>query len=292
MIVTVTLNPALLVSYEAAHVRAGGPNQVRRVRYAAGGRGLSVARILHTFGHEVTAAGVAGGSTSELIRAALARDGIATRFTPIMAETRRMLTITDVASGATTSFSEPAPYITTEELGRLAVDYRALLAGATVVVLCGSLPDSLPAEIYGSFASYAADAGVPVVLNASGQALAYGASRRPALVVPEPDVTSPAGAACVALPTAGGVRVTTPAGAWQARLSQTPAGQDARDAAYMDALVAGFVPGIALAWSWPDILRHALAIAAAWSPVTGLGEQAYEEALAAVLVDRLPAGNE
>jgi fructose-1-phosphate kinase PfkB-like protein len=41
------------------------------------------------------------------------------------------------ASAGVTSFEEPAPYITTEELGRLAADYRALLDGATAVVLCG-----------------------------------------------------------------------------------------------------------------------------------------------------------
>ena len=184
MIVTVTLNPALHVSYEAERVSRGAANPVSRVSYRAGGRGLAVAKVLHTFGHEVVAAGLVGGASGDVIRAELARAGVATQFTRITGESRRVLEITDAADGTVTSFGEPAPYITTEELGRLAADYRALMADATAAVLCGSLPAGLPAETYGSLASYAAEAGVPVVLDASGSALRHAVSRRPALVIP------------------------------------------------------------------------------------------------------------
>ena len=81
MIVTVTLNPTLRVEYDAERVVPGESNRVRRVGYATGGRGLAVARYLQTFGHEVVAAGLAGGSAGELIRVELARAGIATQFT-------------------------------------------------------------------------------------------------------------------------------------------------------------------------------------------------------------------
>jgi len=149
MIVTVTLNPDLHVHYQAERVVLGAANAVGRVRREAGGRGLAVARLLHTFGHDVVAAGLAGGSLGELIRNELAQAGVATQFTRIGAESRCLVRVTDVSAGLLTSFEEPAPYITTEELGRLAADYRALLDGATAVVLCGSLPAGLPAEIYG-----------------------------------------------------------------------------------------------------------------------------------------------
>ena len=135
--------------------------------------------MLHTFGHEVVAAGLVGGSSGEVIRDELARAGVATQFTRINGESRRILEITDAADGTVTTFGEPAPFITTEELGRLAADYRALMADATAAVLCGSLPDGLPAETYGSLASYAAEAGVPVVLDASGSALRHGGEQAP-----------------------------------------------------------------------------------------------------------------
>jgi tagatose 6-phosphate kinase len=122
LIVTVTLNPALQVEYAADQIMPGATNRVRRVGYRASGRGLAVARVLHTFGHEVVAAGLAGGSASDLIRAELARAGVATQFTPIAAESRRTVVVTDGLARQATSFAEPAPYVTTEELGRLARD--------------------------------------------------------------------------------------------------------------------------------------------------------------------------
>jgi tagatose 6-phosphate kinase len=300
MIVTVTLNPALEVDYEAGQIAVGTTNRVRRVRYRTGGRGLAVARVLQTFGHDVVAAGLAGGSAGEQIRNELARAGVATGFTRIAAETRRVVAITDVGTGQVTAFAEPAPYITTEELGRLAADYRSLLATASVVVLCGSLPEGLPPEIYGSFASYAAEAGVPVILDAGGSALVHGAARHPALVVPElaagpePGAVGslaglpPDGPLPVALLTGRTVRVLTSAGEWRAGLGESSDGSAGRaDETFRDAVVAGFVPGVALAWSWPDILRHALALGAAWSPDGELDVEAYENSLTAVDVQRM-----
>jgi tagatose 6-phosphate kinase len=294
VIVTVTLNPVLQVDYAADKITTGRVNQVRRVRYRAGGRGLAVARVLHTFGHDVVAAGLAGGSAGELIRNELARAGVATQFTRISAESRRMVAVSEAPAGRTTgdqvtSFAEPSPYITTEELGRLATDYRELLATATAVVLCGSLPDGLPTEIYGSFASYAAEAGVPVILNAGGSALAQGAEREPALIVPEPPAdadTELAGAITVpvALLTEGSLRVLTTEGEWRAAMQ--PAAPPAEE--FTDALVAGLVPGIALAWSWPDMLRHAVALAAAWKPGGELDVQVYEQTLVNVEVEQSP----
>jgi tagatose 6-phosphate kinase len=283
MIVSIALNPALHVDYAGERVLLGTDNPVARVRHRAGGRGLAVARLLHTFGHEVTAAGLAGGSAGELIRTDLARAGVPTSFTRIGAETRRLVRVADAASGTTTAFREPAPYITTEELGRLAADYRGLLDAATAVVLCGSLPAGLPRDIYGSLTSYAAVAGVPVVLEAGGAELRYGAARGPAVVIPEPgdeaDLET-TGAGAVVCATEHGLRALTPEGRWLAAATEPPGPV----VLSRDGLVAGFVPGTALGWSWPDMLRHALALA---SSVTAAGEvdlDAYELVLSGVTV--------
>jgi tagatose 6-phosphate kinase len=288
LIVTVTLNPSLHVRYDAERVELGASNRVSRVRHQVGGRGLAVARLLRTFGHEVVAAGLAGGSAGELIRTELAKAGVATQFTRINAESRRVLQVTD-SEGVQTAFDEPAPYITTEELGRLAADYRALLDGATAVVLCGSLPAGLPAETYGSLTRYAVEAGVPVVLDAGGTPLRYGVARGPALVIPDLAAGEPvpelAGAGSVVLPADGGVRVLTATGEWLAGVGTGQAGSGQRPAAgFRDALVAGFVPGIALAWSWPDMLRHAVALAAAVSQDGDPDFGAYEALLPQVMV--------
>jgi tagatose 6-phosphate kinase len=295
VIITVTLNAALGVSYEARQVDWDAVNQVSGVHYRAAGRGVAVARVLHTFGHEVIAAGLAGGSAGEMIRADLARSGIPAEFTGIGTESRRVLEIRDAENGRRLTFSEPGPYITTEELGRFAADYRRWLAGATAVVLCGSLPAGMPPEIYGTLATYAAEAGVPAILDAGEPALGYGVARRPALVIPDPgglaagpdsaDGPDPRallvrGAGAVALLSGHGIRAVTAGGQWQASLPSASGPRWPRDA-----LVAGLVPGVLLGWSWQDRLRHAVALGASATADGEVDLVAYERLVAEVRVD-------
>ena len=54
--------------------------------------------------------------------------------------------------------------------------YDKALAGASVVVLSGSLPQGLPAGAYATLIEMAAVAGVPVVLDTHGEALLRGAA--------------------------------------------------------------------------------------------------------------------
>jgi 1-phosphofructokinase family hexose kinase len=305
VIVTVTLNPALQVHYQADRVVLGAANGVGRVRFEAGGRGLAVARLLHTFGHEVVAAGLAGGSAGELIRNELAKAGVATQLTRIGAESRRVVRIADASAGLLTSFEEPAPYITTEELGRLAADFRTLLDGATAVVLCGSLPAGLPAEIYGSLTSYATGAGVPVILDAGGSALRYGAARGPALAIPDIAATAggaaggwesadsvaaelmAAGARSVVMLTEGETWAVTASGRWHAAVAMPSVPSDPGEqtvAGRRAALVAGFVPGVAFGWSWLDMLRHAVALSASVTPEGEADLALYEKLLPDVTV--------
>jgi tagatose 6-phosphate kinase len=367
VILTVTLNPALHVRYRVPALARRGSHEVSQVTHSASGAGLAVARVLHTFGHDVLAAGLAGGATGELLRTDLARAGVPARFTLIGRESRRVTEVSD-GQGEPARFSEPAPFITTEELGRLASDYRLLLGGAAAVVLSGSLPAGIPRDIYATLATYAADAGVPAVIDAGGAELLLSVRRRPALVIPDPAVpaapAAPAapglarppvaghatagaagrdadpqgaragyppgraggaegdaaagrgcfppggrggqprggpdgqgepglaggldpsallatGAGAVVLVAGAEVRAVTRGGQWRASADCDVGRPGAREA-----LVAGCLPGLLFGWSWPDRLRHAVALAAA---VTRAGEVdlgAYERLLPGVPVSR------
>jgi tagatose 6-phosphate kinase len=304
VIVTITLNAALHVAYTAGEPAAEGITPVSRPSYRAGGRGVTVARVLRAFGHDVLAAGLVGGASGELIREDLARSGVPTAFTLIRGESRRLFRFAGPSPGErgpVLRFGEPGPYITTEELGRFAADYRRLMAAAAAVVLCGSLPDGLPADTYGSLVTYAAEAGVPVVLDAGGEELEHAVGHGPDLVVAESGSSEPGlgaalirlGAGAAAVVAGGLVRAVTPDGEWTARVEDA-AGTEPAYAPARGALVAGLVPGQLLGWSWPDRLRHALALAAggAWTRTPGDPEDrdrvdlaAYERLLDAVRVD-------
>jgi tagatose 6-phosphate kinase len=327
VIVTVALNAALRVDYAVGDVGAEGTWPVSKPGYRAGGRGVTVARVLRAFGHDVLAAGLAGGVSGELIREDLAKSGVPTAFTLIRGESRRIFRFAGPGDSETSHkkatpapapapsspaapsspsspggsilrFGEPGPYITTEELGRFAADYRRLLAGAAAVVLCGSLPDGLPPDIYGSLVTYAAEAGVPVILDAGGEELKHAVGHGPDLVVAETSSADPdlgrallrLGAGAAAVTTGHEVRAVTATGGWTARIAATEL-----DLAYppgRGALVAGLVPGQLLGWSWPDRLRHALALAVGGARVPGGLEgrnhvdlAAYERLLDAVKVE-------
>jgi tagatose 6-phosphate kinase len=305
VIVTVTLNAALHVAYTMGDQAAEGVTPISRPGYRAGGRGVTVARVLRAFGHDVLAAGLAGGVSGELIREELAKSGVPTAFTLIRGESRRFFRFAGAVvpaggsrdpgglggvvlpgvsrdqGGPVMRFGEPGPYITTEELGRFAADYRRLMTGAAAVVLCGSLPDGLPADTYGSLVTYATEAGVPVILDAGGEELKHAIGHGPDLVIAESSSAEPgfaaalvrlgAGAAAVA---AGGlVRAVSAAGEWTARVEDADPDRDPARPPDRGALVAGLVPGQLLGWSWPDRLRHALALAAggagAWTRAPG-----------------------
>jgi tagatose 6-phosphate kinase len=289
VIVTVTLNAALHVSYTVGDRDGEAVQPVSRPSYRAGGRGVTAARVLHAFGHDVLAAGLAGGSSGELIREDLARSGVPTDFTLIRGESRRVFRFTrkDGADrgGKILRFAEPGPYITTEELGRFAADYRRLLAGAMAVVLCGSLPDGLPSDIYRSLVTYAAEAGVPVILDAGGEELGHAIGHGPDLVVAQvgsaedPDhgrrlgaALLRRGAAAVTVANGSAVRAVTATGEWTASIAANPGVKASRGA-----LVAGLVPGQLLGWSWPDRLRHALALAAAGAEAEDAGDSASDD---------------
>ena len=318
VIVTVALNAALHVDYAVGDAGAEGTWPVSKPGYRAGGRGVTVARVLRAFGHDVLATGLAGGVSGELIREDLAKSGVPTAFTLIRGESRRIFRFAGPgvpgipgiseaaadpagpagAAGSVLRFGEPGPYITTEELGRLAADYRRLLAGAAAVVLCGSLPDGLPPDIYGSLVTYAAEAGVPVILDAGGEELKHAVGHGPDLVVAETSSADPdlgaallrLGAGAAAVTTGHEVRVVTAAGGGTARVAA--AELDVAHPPGRGALVAGLVPGQLLGWSWPDRLRHALALAAGGARVPGGLEgrdhvdlAAYERLLDAVKVE-------
>lgn len=296
MIVVVTLNAALDVAYEAESPSWQATRDVSRVRHRAGGSGVAVARVLYRFGHEVVVAGLAGGATGELIREDLGRSGLPVALTAISQESRRVLAVTDTVSGQTMRLREPGPYVTTEELGRFAGDYRRLLADATAVVLCGSLPLGMPPEIYGSLATYAAEAGVPVILSTGGEALRHAVTRRPDLVVPddEGEPSSAAGqeadgsallaqgAVAVAVPAGDRISVVTKAGRWRATL---PGLARAAGPSAPGPLVGGLVPGLLLGWSWPDLLRNAAAVAAAADPSGHVNLAEYEGLVDQVTVE-------
>jgi tagatose 6-phosphate kinase len=273
VILTVALNATVNVSYEAEEIAWGASNHVIRMTSRAGGGSLAVARVLAGLGEEVLVAGFAGGGAGNMIEADLARAGVATAFTRIGRESRRVIEVLDEAREQSTWLSEPAPFITTEELGRFAGEFRKLVPGMDAVVLSGGLPAGLPLDIYASLASYAAEASVPAIIHAGGPALWRSLDRHPALVLlastagvpgagmsegPAAFLARGSKAAAMLSGTALLTAAPGPGGQWRAALEGYPG-----LSLSAEAVVAGLLPAVTQGWAWPDALRHAVALGAA-----------------------------
>ena len=184
MIAVVALSPALDVTHHVDGVDWAGVNRPARVRAMAGGKGLNVASTLHALGADVLLLGVAGGPTGAAVRAGLQAAGVPAVFTEIAADTRRTFVVVDTRGGDVASFYEPAAAVTAAEFDQFLATYRDALPGCAAVVLSGSLPPGLPAGTYAELITVAAEAGVPVLLDTSGEALLRGVAAGPAIVKP------------------------------------------------------------------------------------------------------------
>ncbi len=276
MILTVTLNLAIDVTYHLDTVRWGVTNQVGAVSRRAGGKGVNVARTLQALGRDVVVTGLAGGQTGAAARAELAASGLADATVDISGEARTTLVIVE-EDGGVTGFSEPGPAVSSEEWREMVAHFSRLVADAEAVVMSGRVPPGVPLDAYAQLIRIAGDEDVPVLLDTHGELLERGVAARPAVVKVNADELlgvvgsgdSLGGASRLRQLGAGAVVISSgpdgllgvcEEGAWRAsppeRLRGNPTG--AGDAASA-ALITGLVDGS----SWPERLADAAALSAA-----------------------------
>lgn len=303
MILTVTLNTALDITYRVPALTPHASHRVTEVIERPGGKGLNVARVLAALGHDVTVTGFAGGDTGRVLHDRLTREPRVTdALVPVEGATRRTLAVVDTASGDTTQLNEPGPAVSPAEWSAFQESYEELLReGTTAVALCGSLPPGVPVGAYATLVRAARAAHVPVLLDTSGEALRRGVAARPDIVKPNADELAeltgshePAQAtrdarrrgahAVVTSLGAEGLRAVTPEGTWRAapptRVRGNPTGAG-------DSAVAGLLSALVEGLPWPERLARAVALSAATvaAPVAGEFVPAtYEDLLARVAV--------
>ena len=181
MILTVTFNLALDITYHVDAFERGHTTRVKTVARRAGGKGVNVARVLHELGHDVVVTGLAGGHTGEAAHAELSDAGLRHELVDIDGQSRLTIVVVD-SEGQATGFSEPGPLVTRDEWRAARDRFADLIRSASAVVLSGSLPPGVPADAYAHLIRAANDTQVPTLLDAEGDALGSGISARPPVV--------------------------------------------------------------------------------------------------------------
>lgn len=167
MILTITMNPSIDISYPLETFKLDTVNRVKNVRKTAGGKGLNVTRILKQLEVEVTASGMIGGFLGEEIKKDLEHNKIPHDFLPISGETRNCIAV--LHEGQQTEILESGPVISEAEATAFLEHFAQLAEKADILSFSGSLPEGLPTDFYSQMLQVCG--GKPVVLDCSGEAL-------------------------------------------------------------------------------------------------------------------------
>jgi 1-phosphofructokinase family hexose kinase len=184
VILTVTLNAAIDRTVAVPNFRLGRRHRAVESRTVAGGKGINVARALSLLGRPVIATGFVGGPTGLQVLEQLREESVLTDFTRIAAETRINLAVIDPTSGDQTEINERGPAVSPEETKRLFERIGYLAGGAKICVLAGSLPPGAGDDLYARLIDDLSRRGVPVVLDAEGEAMLAGVRAGASMVTP------------------------------------------------------------------------------------------------------------
>ncbi|NEW63236.1 tagatose-6-phosphate kinase [Granulicatella sp. zg-ZJ] len=169
MILTITMNPSVDVSYQLDTFDLDTVNRVSSVHKTPGGKGLNVTRVLHQLSEQVVAGGLLGGALGEDIRDKLNTASIKHDFFNISGHTRNCIAI--LHNGQQTEILESGPTILDSEANAFLAYFQKQIEHVEIVSISGSLPKGLPANFYVDMLSICERAGKPVVLDCSGDSL-------------------------------------------------------------------------------------------------------------------------
>lgn len=169
MILTITLNPSVDVSYTMDELSIGTVNRVGEVSKTAGGKGLNVSRVLKQTDENVMATGFLGGKLGNFIEEQLEGLSIEHSFVQVEGDTRNCIAI--IHDGKQTEILEKGPHITDEEASRFIKQLTEIIKDVELITISGSLPSGLKSEFYLSLLEIAATHNTHVLLDTNGETL-------------------------------------------------------------------------------------------------------------------------
>lgn len=181
MIYTVTLNPSLDHILDVADFRPGMVNRARRESITCGGKGINVSLILRQLRCDCVALGFAAGFTGDALLSLLVSRGCAADFVRLPAGMTRINV--KLSSRQETEINASGPDI---DPGSLEAFYQKLevLRDGDTLVLSGSIPPSLPGNIYETILRRLSGRKIRFTADTTGEALTGLLKYRPFLIKP------------------------------------------------------------------------------------------------------------
>lgn len=181
MIYTVTFNPAIDYVVHCDELSLGAVNRTSSEAMFLGGKGINVSLVLRQLGVPSCALGFTAGFTGEAIENGIAALGIKSEFIRVREGFSRINV--KLKSGVETEINGQGPVISAAELQRL-FDRLSQLSDGDTLVLAGSVPKSLPDDVYQQILALLSGRGICIIVDASGELLRKVLKYRPFLIKP------------------------------------------------------------------------------------------------------------
>ncbi len=181
MIYTVTFNPAIDYVVRTPELKTGQVNRSEGEQMFFGGKGINVSIVLGELGVRSAALGFVAGFTGEAIENGLAKMGINTDFVRLKNGNSRINV--KIKSSEETEINGQGPDISGDELAQLYAKLDKLEDGDTLI-LAGSIPSSLPSDIYEKILQRLSGRDIRTVVDATKELLLNTLKYRPFLVKP------------------------------------------------------------------------------------------------------------
>ena len=181
MVYTVTFNPAIDYVVRVKEILVGATNHSEREEIYFGGKGINVSVVLKELGVDSRALGFTAGFTGEAIEKGLADLGVDTDFVHLKTGNSRINV--KLKSKEETEINGQGPHFDDESVAALFKKLDALTDGDTLI-LAGSIPSSLPSDIYEKILERLSAQKIRVVVDATKDLLLNVLKFKPFLVKP------------------------------------------------------------------------------------------------------------
>lgn len=181
MIYTVTFNPAIDYVVHTDNMEKGSVNRSNGEEIYFGGKGINVSLVLRELGIPSKALGFVAGFTGKAIEEGVREKGIETDFVHLKNGFSRINV--KIKSDDETDLNGQGPDIPTEALSELFEKLETLKDGDTIV-LAGSIPNSLPENIYEKILEFFSDRKIKAVVDATKDLLLNVLKYKPFLIKP------------------------------------------------------------------------------------------------------------
>lgn len=181
MIYTVTFNPAIDYIVHTGTMQVGQVNRSQGEELYFGGKGINVSFVLHELGLPSKALGFVAGFTGAAIEAGIQEQGIATDFVHLDSGFSRINV--KIKSGEETELNGQGPNISEAAVAELFEKLNQLQDG-DILILAGSIPNTMPADSYEKILAHLSDKKIKVVVDATKDLLLKGLPYHPFLIKP------------------------------------------------------------------------------------------------------------